>query len=96
MSPWYLARLWFVMHHSVEPDNFLGLGSLTFDKDDCVPALQAADVIAWAVRRRATGYEFNAGFEPIEATLNERGHTSAVFRKCPCVTCWQSSNWDLR
>ena len=59
--------------------HFLNLGSLTFDKDDDVTALQAADVICWAVRRRAAGCPFAIGFEPLEAILDEHGHNQSPF-----------------
>jgi hypothetical protein len=60
-------------------ERFLNLGSLTFDKDDNVTALQAADVVCWAVRRRATGCRFSDGFEPIEGILTNQAHNEAPF-----------------
>jgi hypothetical protein len=42
------------------------VGSLTFDSPDKVNALQAADLVAWANRRRALGEPFTSGFEPLE------------------------------
>ncbi len=67
------------MYRSQEAGNPLRLGSLTFEDDKRVSALQAADVICWAVRRRATGYSFKGGFEPIESILDQPGHNIAPF-----------------
>jgi hypothetical protein len=44
-------------------------GRLEFDSDDKILALQAADVIAWSVRRRLTG-NFKNGFEPLPHLFN--------------------------
>ncbi len=41
---------------------------LCFDDSTC--ALQAADIIAWSVRRRLTGAPLKSGFEPISDVLN--------------------------
>ena len=46
-------------------------GALTFDSDDNVPALQAADVISWASRRRQLLGALPEGFEPLNEVLNE-------------------------
>ncbi len=43
-------------------------GSLTFQSDDTVPALQAADVIAWSARRRDAG-ELTEEYEPLHEVL---------------------------
>src|SRR5208337_2239471 len=42
------------------------MGSITFDYPKNVPALQAADVIAWGVNRKLMGKPFDQGFEFIE------------------------------
>ena len=42
----------------------LNVGSLAFDTDDNIRALQAADMIAWSARRRLAG-QFKHGFEPL-------------------------------
>lgn len=47
----------------------LHLGTLTFDDDTRVHILQAADIIAWAARRRACGTKFLPGLEPVEQLL---------------------------
>jgi len=49
----------------------VNMGSLTFDTDDNVRALQAADVVAWSVRRNITA-NFNGGFEPLLGIFDER------------------------
>jgi len=41
-------------------------GSLTFDSPKNVHALQAADMIAWANRKKKLGEPFEGGFEPLE------------------------------
>lgn len=56
----------------------LNLGSLTFADDKRVTALQASDLVCWAVRRRATNKSFE-GFEPLAAILDQRGHNQSPF-----------------
>ncbi len=46
-------------------------GSMAFDVDDRVSALQAADVIAWAARRRAVLGPLTGAFAPLEKVLSE-------------------------
>jgi hypothetical protein len=50
---------------------FLHMGSLLFEDDKRIAALQAADVVAWSVQRRATGMRFTAGFEPLLGLFDE-------------------------
>jgi hypothetical protein len=50
---------------------FLHLGSLTFDDDRDFGILQAADVIAWGVRKSATGKPLPYPFAPISAILSQ-------------------------
>ena len=50
---------------------FLNVGSLVFGDDGDLGCLQAADVIAWGVRRRATNIPFGGSFSPIESILDE-------------------------
>jgi Protein of unknown function (DUF3800) len=45
-------------------------GGLTWEDDKQLPALQAADVIVWAVRRKAANLPFNDGTEPLEEILS--------------------------
>jgi Protein of unknown function (DUF3800) len=45
---------------------FQMVGSLTFDTPQNVNALQAADMVAWANRRKGLGDTFHKGFEPLE------------------------------
>jgi hypothetical protein len=42
------------------------VGALTFDTPQNVNALQAADMVAWANRRKRLGQPFHKGFEPLE------------------------------
>jgi len=49
---------------------FRHTGALGFDTDDRVPALQAADVISWASRKRQLG-GLTEGFEPLSEVLNQ-------------------------
>jgi hypothetical protein len=55
----------------------LNVGSLTFDDDEEISALQAADLVAWSVRRRATSSPFGKGFEPLLGIFNEAHHENA-------------------
>lgn len=48
----------------VQKSQFLNAGSLTFDCDTNLRALQAADLVSWSVRRKLTG-AFVHGFEPL-------------------------------
>ncbi len=49
------------------------VGSLAFDSDDHVPALQAADVVAWSARRKALG-ALTDEFAPLGTILLKRLH----------------------
>ncbi len=53
--------------------SFLKLGSLTFADDKDFGILQAADIIAWTARRRATEIELGYGFAPLESLFGS-GH----------------------
>jgi hypothetical protein len=44
---------------------------IEFQSDDDVNALQAADVLSWAVRRDLSGGSFEHGFEPIRDLFEE-------------------------
>jgi hypothetical protein len=59
----------------------LNVGSLTFDQDDNVTALQAADLVAWSVRRRLVGMPFSKGFEPL----------LGIFDSAHCEQSWDAS-----
>jgi hypothetical protein len=50
---------------------FRHTGAIATDTDDHVPALQAADVIAWASRRMVLEGSLPEGFEPLAETLRE-------------------------
>ncbi|HWZ56183.1 MAG TPA: DUF3800 domain-containing protein [Verrucomicrobiae bacterium] len=57
-------------------EHFLNVGSLQFEDDSTLGALQAADVIAWGVRRRKSRKPFPAGFEPIPGIF-DHGHNES-------------------
>ncbi|MGA8573528.1 MAG: DUF3800 domain-containing protein [Desulfobaccales bacterium] len=50
------------------------IGTIAFEDDERVVALQAADIIAWGVRRRLAGLPFRMGYEPIPLLLTEDDH----------------------
>ncbi len=50
---------------------FFHVGSLSFDDDEKVSALQAADIISWGVRRIQNIGELKNGFEPIHRILTK-------------------------
>lgn len=47
------------------------MGSITFADDKNVPALQAADIIAWGVRKRLLKEPFDKGYNYIENIISE-------------------------
>jgi hypothetical protein len=47
------------------------VGALDFGDDKKVSALQAADVVAWTVRRIRAGLPLRKGFEPLAGILND-------------------------
>lgn len=47
-------------------------GALAFDSDDNVSALQAADLVAWAARRKLSGDDLVNEFVPLKEVLRER------------------------
>jgi hypothetical protein len=49
----------------------LNVGTVGFDSDDNLSALQAADVIAWSVRRKLAS-ELKSGFEPLAGIFDNR------------------------
>lgn len=55
-----------------EPRIVTHAGGLTWEDDTRFPALQAADVIAWAVRRKAANLPFDRGTEALESILEVR------------------------
>jgi uncharacterized protein DUF3800 len=57
-----------------QPVHFLHAGGLFFDDDKEFGVLQAADIIAWGARRRASGKPFAKGFEPILEILQDKYH----------------------
>jgi len=53
-------------------DGFRPTAGIGFDTDDRIPALQAADVIAWASRRRHLEGALPEEFVPLNEVLQER------------------------
>jgi hypothetical protein len=47
------------------------VGALTFNTDTNVPALQAADVVAWASRRRKAGMPMTRHYEPLNRLFDD-------------------------
>lgn len=56
------------------------VGSITFEYPKYVPALQAADVIAWGVNHRLMNKPFNQGFEFIENIISGPGHVQEPYK----------------
>jgi hypothetical protein len=54
-------------------------GSLIFANDEMVPSLQAADIICWGARRKASKMRFLEGTDPIQALLDHPQHFEAEF-----------------
>jgi hypothetical protein len=52
---------------------FRHMGALGQDSDDRVPALQAADAVAWSSRRMELAGSLPAGFEPLTEVLRAEG-----------------------
>ena len=60
-----------VVDAEMSKGKFRHTGSVAFDTDDRVSALQAADMIAWAARRRAVRGPLTGEFAPLEELLSE-------------------------
>jgi hypothetical protein len=45
------------------------VGAMVFNRDDEVPALQAADIIAWCARRRELGHPLDEEYSPLQRLL---------------------------
>jgi hypothetical protein len=74
----------------LQNDASLHLGSLTFAEDTDFGILQAADVISWAARRRATKITLGDAFSPIEDIFkDEMKHLEASWRPE-----WIKQTWD--
>jgi hypothetical protein len=59
----------------MQRETFMNVGGLHFEDDRDFGILQAADVIAWGVRRRTTGIALPKSFSPIERILERnRSH----------------------
>jgi hypothetical protein len=60
---------------------FLHAGGLYFDDDSVFGILQAADIVAWGARRKASGQHFPSGMEPIKSIfVPEDGHTDVEWK----------------
>jgi hypothetical protein len=57
------------------------LGSLTFGDDEIITALQAADVVCWGARRKATHTPFLPGMGSIEELITSDDHRSIPFER---------------
>jgi hypothetical protein len=55
----------------IKAGGFRHTGPLAFEADNDVPALQAADVVSWASRRKELGGVLPEGFEPLQEVLRE-------------------------
>jgi len=55
---------------------FLHMGGLLFEDDEQFGTLQAADVIAWAARRRASVYRLSYPFDPLNDLFENTPHHS--------------------
>jgi hypothetical protein len=53
-----------------ERGELISTGGMAEDDDERVPALQAADVISWAARKRQTEGPLTGLFTPLEALFN--------------------------
>jgi hypothetical protein len=60
-----------VVNNEISSGRFRSTRALTFDADDNVPMLQAADAIAWASRKKELLGTLPEGFEPLEELLRE-------------------------
>jgi len=57
-----------------EPSLLNNIGTIAFNDDNSIIALQAADIIAWGVRRRLDGLPFRMGYEPIVSLFDKDAH----------------------
>jgi hypothetical protein len=57
----------------------LNMGTLAFDSDNKLSALQAADVVSWSVRRKLAS-ELKSGFEPL-AELFDSSHIEVAYEE---------------
>jgi Protein of unknown function (DUF3800) len=60
-----------LVRNEIIKGGFRHIGALTFETDDHVPALQSADAIAWASRRRQLDGALPEGFEPLNELLRD-------------------------
>jgi hypothetical protein len=62
---------------SLRPDVVTHAGTLSWGDDKKTPALQAADIIAWAVRRESAKQLFDNGTEPLIDVIAPKRHLKA-------------------
>jgi len=60
-----------IVRFEIAMGEFRHTGALATDTDDRVPALQAADAIAWASRKMELHGKLPEGFEPLSEILRE-------------------------
>jgi hypothetical protein len=67
------AHAWMIESQREDPSDFLNVGALTFDDDKDFGILQAADVVAWATRRKRTqgGSGLTGHYAPLEKIFNQ-------------------------
>lgn len=76
---------------------FRHTGALATDSDDRIPALQAADTIAWASRRIELSGKLPEGFEPLADLLQEDAHvTIPLPRDGISLLAKPINNWIFR
>jgi len=61
--------------------DYVNVGAMAFDIDDCVAPLQASDVIAWSARRQHLG-KLTEEFQPLENVLLPQ-QAAETFGKVP-------------
>jgi Protein of unknown function (DUF3800) len=61
-----------------QKEKFLNMGELTFEDDEEIKPLQAADMISWAVRRKTRGV-LDKGFQPLTELFDAK-HAEAPFQ----------------
>lgn len=66
--------------HAFMRNNERNVGTLAFDSDNRLAALQAADVVAWAARRRLAS-ELKSGFEPLAAIFENGRHVEVPYKR---------------
>jgi hypothetical protein len=68
----------FMLKRWQQTNGYLNLGGLTFEDDKVFGILQAADIIAWGTRRRASQMRFPPGLEAVEKLLTDEQHHAEI------------------